>query len=271
LFRFTSFLAAVVCALLVTTSVRAAVLEFTIDPAQSALSIVSGTSLFGTPLATTPQGPGSLSTSYTGSIFVDFTPTTIQFVAGTSLIAGNSGAWLPGTDYSNYPADVDDPSGYINTPVQANYGIVTDLTPLGAVGGKQGLSPTAIRHLAISLVDAAPKALTGDSFDEAGTATDFTAGTVYYSSGGVPPVTDLATTVFPGPLVDAPGAGTLAIIGNQYVLTLPISFSVSYPVNFLTVTTSYSGTIVATALVPEPSSLVLLVLSAIGLLVWRRK
>lgn len=270
--RFASLIFAALSLLLaLAAQSQAAVVEFTIDPALSALAIVSQTSLFGTPLTTTPQAPTSLSTSYSGSIFADVTPTTIQFVAGTSLVAGNSGAWLPGTDYSNYPADLDDPNGYVNTSLPANYGIVTDLTPLGAVGGKQGLSPSAIRDLAISLLDAAPKSLTAGSFDEAGTATDFTAGTIYYSSGGLPPTTNLATTVFPDPLADAPGGGTLSIVGNQYMLTLPISFTVSYPVNFLANTTSYSGTIVATAPVPEPSSLALLVLAAGGFTFWRKR
>jgi hypothetical protein len=270
--RFASLIVLATGALLsLQSTATAAVLEFTVDPAQSVLSISSQTSVLGAPLDTTPQAPGSLGTSYSGSIFADLTPRTIQLLAGSSLVAGSSGDWLPGTDYSNYPADLDDPSGYISTPVAANYGIITDLTPLGAVLGKQGFSPSAIRGLAISLVDAGPKTLAGNFFDESDTATDFTAGAVFYSSGGAPPITDLANTVFPGPTVDAPGSGSLVIVGNEYVLTIPVSFQVSYPVNFLTVTTEYRGTIVATAPVPEPSTLMLLALAAGSLAVWRKR
>lgn len=238
---------------------------FTVDSAQSSLAISSSTTVFGTPLPTKGQGDGSLVTSYSGTLQVDLAPGTIQLLAGSTLVAGISGNWQPGTDYSNYPADVDSPNGYGNTAEPANYGILTDLTALGAVIGKQGWSPSAIRGLEIALVDAAPKPLVGGIFDEAGTATDFTAGTVFYGSGGSPPITNLATTVFPDPTTDALGTGTLAQSGNVLTLTLPVSFSVSYPVSFLAITTSYAGTIVATATIPEPASATLVASGLVSL------
>jgi hypothetical protein len=257
--------------LLAAATARGAQVTFTVDPAQSSLAIASSTSVFGSPLPTTAQAAGSLLAAYSGSIVAEVTPGTIQIQSGSSLTAGNSGNWLPGTDYSSYPADLDDPNGYISTPVPANYGILTDLTSLGAVLGKQGVSPSAIRGLVIGLVDSSPKMLTAGTFDEAGTNTDFTAGTVFYSSGGSPPITDLANTVNPDSFGDAAGQGTLVQLGDTLTLTIPVSFAVNYNVNFLAVSTTYTGTIVATALVPEPAGYLLLASGAAAVFVAKRR
>lgn len=252
-------------------SVQAAQVTFTIDSALSFLTVTPSTTIFGTPLATSSQGDGSFTANYSGVIVADISATTIQLLSPTMLIAGISGDWLPGTDYSNYPTDLADPKGYISTPVPANYGIVTDLSAIGPVQGKNGLSESAIRNLRVALVDSAPKALNAGAFDEAGTDTDFTSGTVFYSSGGVPPTTDLASTVAPGATIDALGTGTFATLGNVQTLTIPVTFNVSYNVNFLTLTTQYSGTIIATAAVPEPGSLTLVSFGLGTLLLYRRR
>lgn len=229
----------------------AAIFDFTIDPAHSFLTITPSTDVFGTPLTVTMQGPGSFTTSYSGVIRADVTDSTIQLLFGSSLNADSGGDWRPGTDYSNYPADLADPSGYAMTALPANYGLITDLSPLGTVLGTNGPSPSAIRYLAIALFDSAPKPLEAGSFNEAGTNTDFTSGTVYYGSGGSPPITDLANTVFPGPTDDSLGTATLTDAGGVQTLTIPVSFQSTYDVNFLTLTTRYKGVIVATAVLGD--------------------
>lgn len=256
------------CLMCLSAAASAAPVVFTIDSALSSLSVQSSVSLFGTPLTTASQSPESLTTSYTGELHFEITASTIQLLAPSRLIAGNSGNWQPGTDYSNYPGDLNDPSGYVNLALPANYGLLTDLTPLGPVLGKNGWSPSAIRGLEIALSDAAPKPLAGGAFDESASLVDFAAGTVFYSSGGSPPITDLANTVQPNPTLDAPGTALLTTSGNQLVVTLPVSFTAIYDVNFLTLANTYHGTIVARAIVPEPASWMACGLGGSMLLAW---
>lgn len=258
---------AAVGALLLPAISQAAPLVFTVDASASSLSISPSTSLFGTPLEMQGQEAESLTTSYSGQIVADVTASTIQFLPTTVLVAGNSGNWAPGVDYSGYPDDLEDPDGYVMTNYPANYGISTDLSPLGTVLGQNGWSASAIRNLQISLSDTTSRPLVAGTFNEAGLATDFLSGTVYYASGGTPPVTDLANTVFPQNTVDVSGAtGELITAGNLLTLTLPVDFNVTYNVNFLTLSTQYTGVIVATAIVPEPATGGLLGLAGLCLL-----
>ncbi len=209
----------------------------------------------------TPQGDDSFTASYSGMVLADVTPTTIQFLPSTSLVAGISGNWQPGDDYSSYTPD--NPGSYPTDFAPANYGSVTDLTGVNGTTSK-----SAIRDLKISLSDSAPKPLTAGVFEEAGTLTDFTSGLIYYSNGAAPPITDMVTTLFPGLLANA-GTGTLSGSGYGAVLTIPVSFSVTYDVAVLHITTTYSGTIVATA-IPEPATGALLLIAG-SLVGWRRR
>lgn len=250
----------------------AAPVTFTVDPARSTLSITPSTSLFATTLAAEPQGPGSFSTSYSGQIVAELTDSTIQFLPTSLLIAGSSGLWRPGNDFSGYPDDLEDPDGYVNSAEPANYGILTDLSPQGTVLGQNGWSASAIRDLQIGLSDSSSRTLIGGSFSEVGILTNFASGTVYYASGGTPPITNLATTTTPGPTVDVDGvSGQLITVGNIQALSLPIDFTVTYNVNFLTLSTRYTGTIVATAIVPEPSSSGLLAVAGSCIWLLRRR
>src|SRR5689334_16563259 len=82
---------------------RASADTFTIDPAQSSLT-VSGM-VFG--IAFNPQGAGSLTTVYNGTIQVAQTGGTIQFTGGSLIAAETSGSWkpLPGGGNGSAPAD----------------------------------------------------------------------------------------------------------------------------------------------------------------------
>src|SRR5688572_26123004 len=77
---------------------RAETRIYSIDPAQSNITI-SGTvsSPFG-PAPIEQQGTGSLTTSYNGTIHADRTSTTIQFISGGSIDANVSGNWQPLAD-----------------------------------------------------------------------------------------------------------------------------------------------------------------------------
>ena len=255
-------------ALLLAYAARSAVavtVPFVIDPNASSLSISTTIDpVFGVlPVTVGPQGPGAFTATYTGMVLADVGPTTIQFLPSTSLIAGISGNWQPGIDYSNYNPP-SNPGTYPTDFAPANYGSLTDLTALNGT-----TSRNAIRDLKISLSDAAPKALTAGAFEEAGTLTDFTAGTIFYSSGASPPITNMDTTLFPGPLGNA-GTGTLSGTGYGAVLTIPVSFSVVYDISVLHITTTYTGTIVATA-IAEPATGTLLLIATVLVAPRRRR
>ncbi|HEY4308770.1 MAG TPA: PEP-CTERM sorting domain-containing protein [Pirellulales bacterium] len=240
---------------------------FTIDPSQSSLTLSPSTSIGGSPLPWSAQGANSLVASYSGTISVDLTANSIQLLSvGSQITAGNSGEWSPGTDYSGDNYIYNDPtSPYVLASAPANYGVTTIL-PQGLGGGYP--SDTATRSLAFALSDAAAKPLVGGSFDEAGSAVSILSGTVFYNQGGSPPITNLAG---PGigvtPTQGVAGFGTIDIVGGQYVLTLPISFTTSFGIVVLDVASTYSGILVATAPVPEPATwaLVAVAVAVLGL------
>ncbi len=76
---------------------------FTVDPTQSSLTL-SG-SIFGNAIA--PQGPGSLTTTYVGTIQATQTVSTIQFTGSSLITAQTNGSWQPlaGGGAGNAPAD----------------------------------------------------------------------------------------------------------------------------------------------------------------------
>src|SRR5687768_18097916 len=76
---------------------------FQVDPSASSLT-VSGTAA-GQPVQ--QQAPGSLTTTYTGPLFVQLSPDFINFPGGSAVTANNSGNWqpLPGGAAGSAPAN----------------------------------------------------------------------------------------------------------------------------------------------------------------------
>lgn len=128
--------------------VAAATNSFTIDPAQT--SVVLSGSVSGNPL--NPQGPGSLSNQFTGTLIVDVTPSTIQFSGGSLIDAFPNGTWqpLPGGGAGSAPADY---AGTVNlflvTGVAAIRNILLDVTSpvLPLQNGQFDSSSLAFRFL----------------------------------------------------------------------------------------------------------------------------
>jgi hypothetical protein len=83
--------------------VAAQTATFQVDPAASSLT-VSGTAA-GQPVQ--QQGPGSLTTTYTGPLLVQLSPGSISFPGGSAVTANNSGNWqpLPGGEPGAAPAN----------------------------------------------------------------------------------------------------------------------------------------------------------------------
>jgi len=78
--------------LLSSTLTRAELRQFTIDPAQSSLTISGTFSGFDIE----PQAPGSLTTSYSGTIEAEVTSSNILFWGGSLIDAQTNGIWEPG-------------------------------------------------------------------------------------------------------------------------------------------------------------------------------
>ena len=236
---------------------RASQISFAVDPTQSALSLTSAGPV-------TMQGAESWSTSYSGSLVVELTDSTIEFLPQSTLTAGNSGSWQPGLDYPTTGRAEDD-LDYVDSDAPANYGSITDLSGFGGPTA----SNSAVRNVQLSLDDTAARPLVGDTFSAAGIIPDFLSGTVYYSYGSTlpsGPITNLAGEgIAVSETVDAAGEASLVRDGDLLTLTLPVQFDVSYFLSNLT----YSGTIVGTANVPEPNGVVFLLSGASVLCLFR--
>jgi len=76
---------------------------FNLDPARSSITL-SGSVLNN---AFKEQGPGSLTTSFSGTIAADVTGSTIQFIGGSAIDAQTNGNWQPQTNggAGSAPAD----------------------------------------------------------------------------------------------------------------------------------------------------------------------
>src|ERR1051325_141036 len=79
------------CCLLAWMPARAEPVQFAIDRTQSSLTVSGTFSSF----AIQPQSPGSLVTSYTGTIEADVSSSTIAFVGGSVVAALTNGNWEP--------------------------------------------------------------------------------------------------------------------------------------------------------------------------------
>jgi hypothetical protein len=263
--RCTALLAAV-C--LLCNAASAATITFNVVDSLSSLSITPTAGFVPGSAPTQPQGAGAWSTKYSGIVVADVTASTIRLMPTTQLVAGISGNWSPGINYP-LPADssrAETVPAYVNSSVFANYGTTTNLTSIGGPSA----SNSAIRNLQISLADSAPKPLTAGLFDEAGSTPSFKSGTIYLAYGSTSPsgpLTNLAGAgVTINPTTDYTGAGSLVQAGNVLTLTLPVQFSESH---FFGMTTFY-GTIVATATIPEPATFGLLVAAVPAALLVRR-
>lgn len=229
---------------------RANLYDYTIDPALSSLS-VSG-SLTGNPAG--PQTAGSLSTSFSGTIVADLAPGSIAFPGGSSINAALQAD-------EQQPDSTDFPS----TSAPANYGRTAD-------GPFSSTTDEAIRDLALDMQDdtsGAGISLSGGNFDSGSLVLLLNSGTsdsVYATVGNQIDLSGKGTANG-----TAGGMSTLTQSGGIETLTLKIdSGAIAYSIEQSADSTlSFTGTLVATRIVPEPASLGLCALAGLDLL--RRK
>lgn len=237
--------------LIASSTVKAAPHVFTIDPTRSHLNFALESSP-GSPF-TSAQFSGANSTSLSGTQIVDITGSNIkfistgnvQFAAQSSPVAPAFGGGYPGSAAGQYGLLAQIP-GAISGPGPGGTGLI----------GARGFVGDATSG-AIPLV--------GTTFDASQIVPDFTAGSLDYNLS-------IFSTPYQGSLNvggNAPNneltGGSLTNAGGIYTLTIPIFIESPVTVAGYTAYEQFSGQVVATAAVPEPSTIVLGALGTVGL------
>lgn len=196
------------------SSARAAVIHFTVDPSQSSLTFTAINNDF-IPITLTAQQAGSLTDSFTGSILADVSGTTINQLDG-SLDADEQGPFIP--NEGNY---------------ENNYGYIYSFSLFNETRGYFG-------DLVLSLSGGA-----------SGQALGVTSGVNVYT-GPLLAIFEESLVGLSG--TNAGSAASLVYNGSQATLTIPTDVEFALLVDTVEVRLQFVGTIVATALVPEPST-----------------
>lgn len=229
-------------AALVSSNARAVPISFTFDSSLSSITLDG--SFSGIPLQ--EQGPGSKTTSYSGTILVDvdnpLAPTTIQLL-GSSAVAAISGQWLP--QAGGGPA-----AGDPGVAQDANYGLFLNA---GALGNAWG----AVRNLVFDVTSGVEPVVLG-LFASTQTLTITTGQFAVNAPAlfGGPSEDDLATDT----LTNAATPSSYSVAGPLATLTIPISI-----IDAGDLTVMYTGQLVATATVPEPASAALASAMLVGM------
>ncbi|HVT29189.1 MAG TPA: hypothetical protein VHE81_14330 [Lacipirellulaceae bacterium] len=176
-----------------------------------------------------PQGTGSLSTTYSGSIKTDRTGNNISFLSGSSIDANTNGNWQPLADGSSGSA-------------AADYG--GKATFLGFVTVN-----FAGRNLAAGLTSGALPIDAGDDFDLSTTDMTFSSGSIAYRASIGDPASSGSIVGTTGTLT---GSGLLSSVVQGLLttetLTIPIdSLFLFQPDSSTTINLTLTGTLVAKA------------------------
>lgn len=180
--------------------------SFTVDSTQSVLTVSASLT---TPLGTIqlqPQGPGSLTTTYEGTVKADVTAASIEFVGGSAVRGQNNGDWEPGL------------GGAAGTAL-ANYGGQADNSLLSA--------KAAMREILVDL-QSGPLTITAGTFpaealvfgfpSNATSVLDYSYDSIAGSDSGSYNLTSYSTN-------SIGATGSLARMGNELVLTIPVHYS----------------------------------------------
>jgi hypothetical protein len=220
-----------------------------LDTSQSAITL--GGSFNSIPLA--EQGPGSTTSTYSGSITVDvdnlLAPTSIQ-ILGSSAGAAVTGQWRP--QAGGGPA-----AGDPGTGQAANYGLQLN-------GGALGNAYAAIRELEFN-VTSGPQAVAGGAFASTqmlNVASGLFAFNLPPAFMTPPGEDDLSGDTLTNA---SAAASTYAVTGSTATLTIPIEITDQDDLTIV-----YSGRLVATATIPEPAGSILTMIGLISLLLSRR-
>jgi hypothetical protein len=239
---FTAACATILCGVAASSQVGASPLVFHIDPVQSQLSLTLEDQ-DGTPLSSA-QTPGSDTTSMSGTVDMDVTGSTLQFL--TTSDTQFALQTLPQAPLSSGAAGT--------APAQFGLNLLVPDIASGVVSARD--------YVADATSGVIP--LTGNSFDATQVLVNLTTGITAYNLIvlGTPYIGKFDLSL---PAPNQVGGGTLALAGDVYTLTLPVLAAYPATVGGVTVLTAYSGQLVATAVVPEPGTLALAVIGSAAL------
>lgn len=227
---------------------------------------------------------GSMTTNYSGTIMLNTsTPGSIQLLPnGSQINALNNGVWYPG----------ENPNGSVGTPTltggtvgpaPGNYGF--QFTSLSALGNTHNLILNILPFNQDAPIGAggignSPMTLSGTNFSMAGqslVATDGIQDIWAPAAVGGPTqallddIASVGTTNYGFLVPSVGGTGTW----DGTTLTMPIvsTQTLSSDHGAIIITTTFSGQIVATVQVPEPSTMTLFGFGVVGLLsyAWRAR
>jgi hypothetical protein len=216
--------------------VRAVSRDYTIDMSQSSIAI-SGTVFSADLNQTRPiveQGPGSLTSKYTGTLITDREIGSIALLTGSSIDANVNGNWRPLADASDGTA----PADYGG---RANFTVIILPVPVYFAG----------RDLAASVTSGATAVNGSSQFSLGGTTLTFTGGNIAYraSSGDI---SGAESIVGEGGTLSGNGTlGTVVQGGRVYeTLTVPVNASFQFGNTSATINLTLTGQIHATYLIP---------------------
>jgi len=217
-----------------TSLAHAAIVTFTIDPVLSSLTLAAD--IMGVPLL--EQTAGSLFDAYNGTITGDLIAGTLTFT-GSSVITAAANPAAPGSGFLPAGAGVE------------NYAVTI---PAGLGGGSIAFRDMVFDITSGSVLSGSPSSATFA----------FTAGHGDYDAAafGVGSL-DLTGEA---PVANASGANaTITVVGLTETLTIPISLTYTGDVN-----ATFTGQLIATRTIPEPTSLVLGLAGLLSILRRRR-
>jgi hypothetical protein len=174
------------------------------------------------------QGPGSLVTSYSGTIRTDRGPGTIQFLGGSAVDANVSGSWQPLADGSAGTASADYGG-------RAQFNIFATLY-------------FAARNVVADLTSGAMPVTNGD-FDQSTTTMTFAQGSIGYRDSPFGATAGMRSLVGESGTLSGTGLLTTEMQPGELLetLTIPINSSVSIPAGDGFVNLTLTGQLVAAA------------------------
>jgi hypothetical protein len=236
--RFLSAVLGAAVTIVAGATARADVRTYTVDPTASTLQF-SGT-IAGLPAG--PQTAGSDTTRYSGSLMADVTSTTIQFLDGGAIDAQQQAL-------SQQPSA----NGTSFTAAAADYGFTFNQPPFDT-------GRAAIRNLILDMTSGV-LARSGTSIPS-GQNVVVDSGVIDYrveglnnANGREPQTGEFA--------INEAGPGTLTVVGNIETLTIPISARYFFTtIDISDARLTATGQIVATRVIPEPTSAGVLTIAA---------
>jgi hypothetical protein len=239
----------VTCVVATSTLSRAGQLSFNIDPAQSHITLTLETA-DGTQIISSPQTPGSDTTSLSGTLNADLTASTIQFLpTGDTQFALQSVPQSPLGDGSAGSA-----------PAQYGLSISVPGAITGVVAGRSYVGDATSGVIPLA----------GGAYDASQLTLGLLSGITGYNLLvlGSPAVGSFNTN-FPAP--NSLTGGTFTESAGVYTITAPILASGLSTVDGVTLVDVFSGQVVATATVPEPASMLLAAIGVAMLFCCRRR